>query len=289
MYLYMMNKKAFVKKYVRTPIVLSKVEQGQMYCMIDYTEPLKYTEVIATTDGKDLYNESLLVKDSDNKITELFPTAASETESGEGQTLHELKPMSLPKTAKSRKHRSRSPRVMTARKSRSSKGGSKTKRTEVCRLCEKEFKADDEIPKLKCKHKFHKKCLKPLCMRTNNHNVMCPVEGCGGHISYFECAADISRDTPWEYDPFDSTDGNSLINSAEWSELTDDERAELSKEFKKLKAKYSKELRAFVNSDATPEERIDHLIAENVARSASMQRQAESYKASVLKLTGRLP
>jgi hypothetical protein len=68
-----MNKREFVKKYVRSPIVLSKVEKGQPYCMIDYTEPLKYTEVVATTDGKDLYNESLLVKDSDNNIFELFP------------------------------------------------------------------------------------------------------------------------------------------------------------------------------------------------------------------------
>jgi hypothetical protein len=131
MYLYMMNKKAFVKKYVRDPIVLAKVEKRQTYCMIDYTEPIKYTEVIAMTDGKDLYNESLLVKDihNDNNITELFPTAASETVSGEGQTLHELKPMSLPKTAKSRKRRSVSPRVMTARRSRSSKGGLKHKLT----------------------------------------------------------------------------------------------------------------------------------------------------------------
>ena len=126
-----MNKKAFVKKYVRDPIILSKVEKGQTYCMIDYTEPIKYTEVIAITDGKDLYNESLLVKDihNDNNITELFPTAASETVSTDNQTLHELKPMSLPKTAKSIKRRSRSPRVMTARRSRSSKGGSKHKRT----------------------------------------------------------------------------------------------------------------------------------------------------------------
>jgi len=285
----MMNKKAFVKKYVRAPIVLSKVEKGQMYCMIDYTEPIKYTEVIATTDGKDLYNESLLVKDADNKITELFPTATSETESGEGKTLHELKPMSLPKTAKSRKRRSVSPRVMTARKSRSSKGGAKTKRTEVCILCSMELNADDEIPKLKCKHKFHKNCLKPVCLHTNNHNVMCPVKGCDGHISFFECAANISRDTPWEYDPFDSVDGNSLVNSAEWSELTDDERSEVTKEFKKRKAKYLKQLREFVNSDATPEERIEHLIAENAAMAASTKRQAESYKASVLKLTGRLP
>ena len=116
-----MNKREFVKKYVRTPIVLSKVEKGQRYCMIDYTEPLKYTEVVATTDGKDLYNESLLVKDSDNNIIELFPTAASETESADGQTLHELKPMSLPTTAGSRKRSKRSRRVMTARKSNSKK------------------------------------------------------------------------------------------------------------------------------------------------------------------------
>jgi hypothetical protein len=91
-----MNKREFVKKYVRTPIVLSKVEKGQLYCMIDYTEPIKYTEVIAENDGTESYKGSLLVKDADDNITELFPKATSETESGEGQTLHELKLMSLP-------------------------------------------------------------------------------------------------------------------------------------------------------------------------------------------------
>ena len=288
-----MNKKEFVKKYVRAPIVLSKVEKGQMYCMIDYTEPLKYTEVVATTDGKDLYNESLLVKDSDNNIFELFPTATSETESADGQTLHELKPMSLPTTAGSRKRTKRSRRVMTARKSnskrRSTKGGAKTKRAEVCILCSVEFTADDEIPKLKCKHKFHKNCLKTVCMRTNNRNVVCPVEGCGQQISLFACAANISRITPWEYDPFDSTPGNSLFDAAEWAELTDDERNDITKEIKKGKTKYSAQIRAFVNSDATPDERVEHLIAEAVARMASEKRQEESRAASVLKLTGRMP
>jgi len=292
-YLYIMNKREFVKKYVRTPIVLSKVEKGQPYCMIDYTEPLKYTEVVATTDGKDLYNESLLVKDSDNNIIELFPTATSETESADGQTLHELKPMSLPTTAGSRKRTKRSRRVMTARKSnskrRSTKGGAKTKRPEVCSMCSMELNADDDITKLKCKHTFHKNCLKPVCLHNNNHNVMCPVEGCGGRIGFFECAANISRDAPWEYDPFDSTDGNSLFNDAEWSELTDDERDEVSKEIKKRKTKYSAQRRAFINSDATPEEQIDHLFAEDAARTASMQRQEESRAASILKLTGRMP
>ena len=126
-------------------------------------------------------------------------------------------------------------------------------------------------------------------MRTNNRNVVCPVEGCGQQISLFACAANISRDTPWEYDPFDSTDGNSLFNDAEWSELTDDERDEVSKEIKKRKTKYSAQRRAFINSDATPEEQIDHLFAEDAARTASMQRQEESRAASILKLTGRMP
>ena len=288
-----MNKREFVKKYVRDPIVLSKVEKGQTYCMIDYTEPIKYTEVIAENDGTELYKGSLIVKDADDNITELFPTSDSETVSGDGQTLHELKAESHSTKAGSKKRRKGGRRLMTARKqkskTRSCKGGAKTKRPEVCSLCSVEFTPDDEIPKLKCKHKFHKNCLKPVCLRTNNHNVMCPVEGCDGHISFFECAANISRDTPWEYDPFDSVDGNSLVNSAEWSELTDDERAEVSKEFQKCKAKYSKQLREFVNSDATPEERIEHLIAEQAARTASMNRQEESRAASVLKLTGRLP
>ena len=288
-----MNKREFVKKYVRDPIVLSKVKKGQMYCMIDYTEPIKYTEVIAENDGTELYKGSLIVKDADNNITELFPTSENETVSTDNQTLHELKTGVSSQKGGSRKRRKGGRRLMTARKqkskTRSCKGGAKTKRAEVCGVCLVDFTPDDEIHKLKCKHKFHKNCLKPVCLRTNNHNVMCPVEGCGGHISFFECAANISRDTPWEYDPFDSTDGNSLFDAAEWSELTDDERSEVTKELKKCKAKYSAERRAFTNSDATPEERIDHLFAEQAARTASEKRQEDSRAASVLKLTGRLP
>lgn len=288
-----MNKREFVNKYVREPIVLSKVEKGHRYCMIDYTEPIKYTEVIAENDGTELYKGSLIVKDGNNNITELFPTAASETVSTDNQTLHELKTGVSSQKGGSRKRTKGGRRLMTARKqkskSRSKWGGAKTKRAEVCRLCSVEFTADDEIPKLKCKHKFHKNCLKPVCLHTNNHNVMCPAEGCGQQISFFECAANISRITPWEYDPFDSTDGNSLFDDAEWSELTDDERDEVSKEIKKLKTKYSAQRRAFTNSDATPDERMDHLFAEEAARTASEKRQEDSRAASVLKLTGKLP
>ena len=288
-----MNKREFVNRYVREPIVLSKVKNEHIYCMIDYTKPIKYTEVIADNDGTELYKGSLIVKDADGNITELFPRSDSETVSGDGQTLHELKPMSLPKMGGSRKRRKGGRRLMTARKqkskTRSCKGGAKTKRAEECGVCLVEFTPDDEIHKLKCKHKFHKNCLKPVCLRNNNHNVMCPVEGCDGNIGFFECAADISRDVPWEYDPFDSTDGNSLFDAAEWSELTDAERREVTKELKKCKIKYSAERRAFTNSDATPEERIDHLFAEQAARTASEKRQEDSRAASVLKLTGRLP
>lgn len=288
-----MNKREFVNKYERAPIVLSQVEKGQTYCMIDYTEPIKYTEVIAENNGTELYKGSLIVKDGNNNITELFPTAASETESADGQTLHKLKTGVSSQTGGSRKRTKRGRRLMTTRKqkskTRSCKGGAKTKRSEVCGVCLVEFTADDEIPKLKCKHKFHKNCLKTVCMHTNNRNVVCPVEGCGQQISLFECAAKISRITPWEYDPFDSTPGNSLFDADEWAELTDDERNDITKEIKKGKTKYSAQIRAFVNSDATPDERVEHLIAEAVARMASEKRQEENRVASALKLTGRLP
>jgi predicted Fe-S protein YdhL (DUF1289 family) len=282
--------------------------------IIEQPGSISYTDVKAEDDGTVVlrdpkyFNTSLIVTDNHNNRIELIPHASDPNKSSDNHTLHLFK-SSFPKTmvargtpitkkGGSKTCRKGARKLMTTRKqkskglfrkSRSTKGGSKTKRTEVCRLCEKEFTADDEIPKLKCKHKFHKKCLKPVCLRTNNHNVMCPVEGCGGHIGFFECAADISRDAPWEYDPFDSTDGNSLFDAAEWTELTDDERSEVSKEIKKRKTKYSAQLRAFVNSDATAEERIDHLFAEDAARTASAKRQAESHKASVLKLTGRMP
>jgi len=203
-YLYMMNKRAFVKKYVRDPIVLSKVEKGQTYCMIDYTEPIKYTEVIATTDGKDLYNESLLVEDADNNITELFPKSDNETVSADGQTLHELKPMSLPKTARSRKNHASARKSNS--KTRSKRGGAKSKKSkkeaEMCPICFEELKKGEQIPKLNCKHKFHKSCLEPVCRQKGNVGVPCPI--CRGDIS-FACAADITRASPWKYDPYDES------------------------------------------------------------------------------------
>jgi len=175
-----------------------------MYCMIDYTEPIKYTEVIATTDGKDLYNESLLVEDADNNITELFPKSDNETVSADGQTLHELKPMSLPKTARSRKNHASARKSNS--KTRSKRGGAKSKKSkkeaEMCPICFEELKKGEQIPKLNCKHKFHKSCLEPVCRQKGNVGVPCPI--CRGDIS-FACAADITRASPWKYDPYDES------------------------------------------------------------------------------------
>jgi len=202
----MMNKKAFDKKYVREPIVLSKVVNGLKYCMIDYTEPIKYTEVIAENDGIDLMddNKSLLVTDAYNNITELFPKSDNETVSADGQTLHELKAESPSTKAGSRKRRKGSRKSNS--KTRSKRGGAKSKKNkkeaEMCPICFEELKKGEQIPKLNCKHKFHKSCLEPVCRQKGNVGVPCPI--CRGDIS-FACAADITRASPWKYDPYDES------------------------------------------------------------------------------------
>ena len=81
-----------------------------------------------------------------------------------------------------------------SRKSRSKKEENK----EDCPICLDEFKKQDNIPKLKCKHKFHKQCLEPICRQRDNENVPCPL--CRGDIS-FECASNITRNSPWKYSP----------------------------------------------------------------------------------------
>jgi len=125
MYLYMMNENDFFEKYERDPIELSNAKTEEKYGMISYTE------VTAENDGIDLMNnkKSLMVKDGNNNITELFPNAASLTVSGDGQTLHKLKAA----LGGSRKRIKGGRRLMSARKqkskTRSCKGGSKSKRT----------------------------------------------------------------------------------------------------------------------------------------------------------------
>ena len=213
MYLYMMNEEDFFKNYEHEPIVLSKVEEGKTYGMIDKTPPKDYMEVIATNSGIDLNNDnkSLMVHDirDVNNTFELFP-GQMPTESGNNQTLHQPKSASTATKAGSKKRRKGSRRVMKARKSnsktRSKRGGAKSKKSkkeaEMCPICFEELKKGEQIPKLICKHKFHKSCLEPVCRQKGNVGVPCPI--CRGDIS-FACAADITRASPWKYDPYDES------------------------------------------------------------------------------------
>ena len=52
-----------------------------------------------------------------------------------------------------------------------------------------EFEEGDDIPKLRCKHKFHKHCLMPLCSSKNNRDVLCPI--CRASITK-SCKSDIN-------------------------------------------------------------------------------------------------
>ena len=60
---------------------------------------------------------------------------------------------------------------------------------EVCAICLDEFEEGDDIPKLRCKHKFHKHCLMPLCSSKNNRDVLCPI--CRASITK-SCKSDIN-------------------------------------------------------------------------------------------------
>ena len=120
----MMNENDFFEKYERDPIELSKVENGHTYGMISYTE------VTAENDGIDIMddNKSLSVTDGNNNTSELSPTSNSLTVSGDGKTLHKLKA----EMGGSRKRIKGGRRLMSARKqkskTRSCKGGAKSKR-----------------------------------------------------------------------------------------------------------------------------------------------------------------
>lgn len=92
---------------------------------------------------------------------------------------------------------------MTTRKYSKSKQSKKSRskkeeNEEDCPICFDKLKKKDNIPKLKCKHKFHKQCLEPICRQRDNENVPCPL--CRRDIS-FECASNITRNSPWKYSP----------------------------------------------------------------------------------------
>jgi len=67
------------------------------------------------------------------------------------------------------------------------------KEEELCPICLEELQKTDNIPKLPCKHKFHKHCLMPLCSSKNNRDVLCPI--CRASITK-SCKSDINPPPP---------------------------------------------------------------------------------------------
>ena len=235
-----MNEIEFFKKYQRAPVVLSEVKQGQTYGLIHHSLPKNYLDVIADNNGTALYTDSLIVRNGSNMI-ELFPKADDTTISADNQTLHLLhlctfqmcnsvKRASVLK-AGSRKKR-KGDRRLTSRKSKSktrSVRGTATPKTEIelCPICLEELAPGQHIPKLKCKHRFHKACIEPICRQKGNVGVHCPI--CRGDIS-FSCAADITRVSPWKYDPYTDSTPFDMI---ELNNMTVAERRLVHKEIQK--------------------------------------------------------
>tara|TARA_B100001093_G_scaffold241005_1_gene230724 strand:- start:16193 stop:16735 length:543 start_codon:yes stop_codon:yes gene_type:complete len=106
--------------------------------------------------------------------------------------------MNKPLKSQTRKYK----KNKTSRKSRSKKIGGNNKRKRVieesCAICLEPIYNTDNVPKLKCKHKFHKQCLEPICRQHGIHDVPCPL--CRRDIS-FACVSDITREHPWKYSP----------------------------------------------------------------------------------------
>ena len=108
--------------------------------------------------------------------------------------------INLAKSNKFRKTRSKKVGGITTRSGKDTSKVNKTntrvikktkpvKEKEVCPICIEEFKKTDNIPKLPCKHKFHKECLVPVCNGKNNINVPCPI--CRGDITD-DCKSNIN-------------------------------------------------------------------------------------------------
>jgi len=84
-------------------------------------------------------------------------------------------------------------RVIKKTNTRVIKKTKQVKEEELCPICLEELQKTDNIPKLPCKHKFHKHCLMPLCSSKNNRDVPCPI--CRGDITN-SCISDINPPPP---------------------------------------------------------------------------------------------
>lgn len=173
---------------------------------------------------------------SSDKIV-LIPDPSDPTRSTEGHTLHQQKraeeakstfpTIITPKKKGGSKTRRKGSRKSNS-KTRSKRGGAKSKKeAELCPICLDELKKGEQIPKLKCKHKFHKACLERVCRQKANVGVPCPI--CRGDIS-FSCVADITRASPWKYNPYTSGTPFDMI---QMRNMSAEERRQMDKEIQK--------------------------------------------------------
>jgi hypothetical protein len=140
---------------------------------------------------------------------------------------------------------------------RSKRGGAKE--IEICPICLEELKKGEQIPKLKCKHKFHKSCLEPVCRQKGNMGVLCPL--CRGDIS-FSCAADITRALPWKYNPFTSPIPFDMIQI---DNMSAEEIRELEREIEKHHRNWLARRRRTIRNE-TPEQRALRIESESRQR-----------------------
>jgi len=156
-----------------------------------------------------------------------------------------------------RRNINRSGKLNRFRKTRSKRGGmAKTKKEmDICPICLEAIKKEDNVPKLKCKHYFHKACLANVCRRSNNIDAKCPM--CRSNIR-FECVADVTRNTPWIYHPHTDPTPYSLT---EIRDMNMNERQQMSLDIQRHRNNYLARRRRIIARE-TPEERDERINIE---------------------------
>ena len=158
---------------------------------------------------------------------------------------------------KNTRKRNKSRRAIRFRKTRSKRGGmaKSKKEMDACPICLDPITKNDNVPKLKCKHYFHKACLEHVCRQSNNSGTRCPM--CRRDIS-FECLADVTRTTPWIYHPHTDPSPYSLT---EIRNMNMNERSQMSLDIQRHRNNYLARRRRIIARE-TPEERDERINIE---------------------------
>jgi len=234
-----------VQYVIEQPFEASYMEVSRYYDR-DAT-PKSFDKSVTFNDRSPMNNDKIV----------LIPDPSDPTRSTEGHTLHRLKtaeePSKFPTIITPKKKGGSKKRRKGSRKSnsktRSKRGGAKSKKeAELCPICLDELKKGEQIPKLNCKHKFHKACLELVCRKKNNVDVPCPL--CRGDIT-FSCVADITRASPWKYNPY--TDSTPFDVTA-YRNMSAEERRKMDKEIQKHHRNWLARRRRTIRKE-TPEQR----------------------------------